>query len=188
MRPAPGDPTRAPWRELQELLAGYFEAQARGLLTAEFVLSDRSGEEFGWLQVHGPEGAELKLGSMRAEIERAARSRYRVLTGGAETLAAEPARNTSGTLEVRCGNRVYETRLDLLRNTAAARSPGAEAAARIAGGLSNRSYKAVFDVGDEDSLPVAVFLLYHTVALRRRAFLAGARGSPKLVEGPSVPD
>jgi uncharacterized protein len=188
MRPAPGDPTLAPWRELQERLAGYFEARAPGLLAAEFVLSDRSGEKFGWLRVHGPEGAELKVGSMSAEIERAARSRYRVLTGGAETLAVEPARNTSGTLEVRCGNRVYEIRLNLLRNTAVARSPGAEAAARIAGGLSNRSYKAVFDVGEEGSLPVALFLLYHTIALRRRAFLAGARGSYELVGGPSVPD
>jgi hypothetical protein len=32
-------------------------------------------------------------------------------------------------------------------------------------------------VGDEGSLPVAVFLLYHTVALRRRAFLTGAKGA-----------
>jgi hypothetical protein len=78
-------------------------------------------------------------------------------------------------LKIRCGNRTYEARLNLLRNTAVACSSGGEEAARIAGGLTNRSYEAVFDVEDEGSLPVAVFLLYHTVALRRRAFLAGTK-------------
>ncbi|MDP8949795.1 MAG: hypothetical protein M3N00_06070 [Actinomycetota bacterium] len=176
MRPTPEDP--ASWRELRERLAGYFAARARGLLASEFVLSGRSGEEFGRLRVHGPGGAELETGSTRANIERTARSRYRMLIGGAQTLVAEPARSTSsGALEVRCGNRTFEARFNLLRNTAVARSSGGEEAARIAGGLTNRSYEAVFDVGDEGSLPVAVFLLYHTVALRRRAFLAGAKGN-----------
>jgi hypothetical protein len=176
MRFAPEDPTLAPWRELRERLAGYFAARAPGLLASEFVLSNRSGEAFGRLRVHGPGGAELETGSTNAEIERTARSRYRILVGGAETLVAEPARSTSGALAVRCGPRTYEARLNLLRNTAVACSPGGEEAARIAGGLTNRSYEAVFDEGDEGSLPVAVFLLYHTVALRRRAFLAGAEG------------
>jgi hypothetical protein len=164
------DPTLAPWRELREHLAGYFAARSRGLLAAEFVLSGRSGEEFGRLQVHGPAGAELEAGSTRAKIERTGRSRYRMLTGGAETLVAEPG--ASGTLEVRCGNRTYEARSNLLRNTAVARSSGDEEAARISGGLTNRSYEAVFDAEDEGSLPVAVFLLYYTIALRRRVFLA----------------
>jgi hypothetical protein len=166
-----------PWRELQERLAGYFAARARGFLASEFVLSSRSGEEFGRLLVHGPVGAELETGSARAKIEHTARSRYRILTDGTETLVAKPARSTSGALEVRCGLRTYDTRLNLLRNTAVARSPGGGEAARIAGGLTNRSYEAIFDVGDEGSLPVAVFLLYHTVALRRRGFLAGAKAA-----------
>ncbi len=165
-----------PWRELRERLAGYFAARAQGFLASEFVLSSRSGEEFGRLQVHGPGGAELKTGSTRAKIERTAPSRYRILADAAETLVANPARSTSGALEVRCGDRTYDARLDLLRNTAVARSSGGGEAARITGGLTNRSYEAVFDPGDEGSLPVAVFLLYHTVALRRRAFLAGAKG------------
>jgi hypothetical protein len=176
VRPAPEDPTLAPWRGLQERLTGYFAARSQRLLVSEFVLSGRSGEEFGRLLMHGLEGAELKTGSMRAEIEYTSRSRYRMLTGGAETLVARPA-GSSGTLKVRCGNQVYEAWLSLLRNTAAARSSGGAEAARIAGGLTNRSYEGVFDVEDEGSLPVAVFLLYHTVALRRRAFMAGARGS-----------
>ena len=168
------DPTLAPWMELRERLAGYFAARARGLLALEYVLSNRSGEEFGRLRVHGPEGAELEIGGARAEIERTARSRYRMMTGGAQTLVAEPARSTA--LEVRCENRVYEARLNLLRNTAVARSPRSQEAARIVGGLTNRSYEIDFDAADEGSLPVAVFLLYHAAALRRRAFLAGAKG------------
>jgi hypothetical protein len=169
------DPTLAAWKELGERLAGYFAARARGLFALEYVLSSRSGERFGRLRVHGPEGAELEVGSTRAEIERTARSRYRMLTGGAQTLVAEPARSTA--LEIRCENRVYEARINLLRNTAVARSSGGREAARIVGGLTNLSYETDFDAADEGSLPVAVFLLYHTAALRRRAFLVGAKGS-----------
>jgi hypothetical protein len=175
MEPVPEDLMLAPWKDLRERLAGYFATRAKGLLSSEFVLSSRSGEEFGRLRVQGPGGAELATGSMRVKIERSARSRYRVLTGGAETLVAESA-GTSSVLRVRCGERTYEARLNLLRNTAVARSSGDEEAVRIAGGLANRRYEVVFDVGDEGSLPVAFFLLYHTVALRRGAFLAGAKG------------
>ena len=162
-----------PWRDLRERLAGYFAARAQGLFGSEFVLSSRSGERFGRLQVHGPGGAELETGGARAKIERTAPSSYRILTDAAETLVAN---STSGALELRCADRAYFARLNLLRNTAVARYSGGGEAARIAGGLTNRSYEAVFDPGDEGSLPVAVFLLYHTVALRRRAFLAGAKG------------
>ncbi len=165
-----------PWRELGGRLAGYFAARARGLLASEFVLSCRSGGEFGRLQVHGPRGADLEAGSTRAKIERTARSRYRILTGAAETLVANAAPGASGALELRCAGRTYDGRLDLLRNTAVARNSGGEEAARIAGGLTNRGYEAVFDQGEEGALPVALFLLYHTVALRRRAFLAGTKG------------
>ncbi len=170
MRPMPEEPTLLPWRRLQEHLAGYFAARARGLLASEFALSSRDGEEFGRLRVYGLEGAEFEAGDMRAAIERTARSRYRMLTGDAETLVTQPA----GSL--RCGNHLYETRFDLLRNAAVARSSGGEEAARIVGGLTNLSYEASFDAGDEGSLPVAVFLLYRIAALRRQAFLAGARG------------
>jgi hypothetical protein len=175
MESVPVDLTLAPWRVLRERFAGYFAARAQGLLASEFVLSNRSGEEIGRLRVHGPGGAELEVGSTRVKIERTARSRYRVLTGDAETLVAEFS-GSSSALSVRCGNRTYGARLNLLRNTAVARSSGDEEAARIAGGLTNRSYEAVFDAGDEGSLPVAAFLLYYTVVLRRRAFLAGAKG------------
>jgi hypothetical protein len=164
-----------PWSPLREHLAGYFAARARGLLASEFALSSRDGEEFGRLRIHGLEGAELEAGNLSATIERAARSRHRMLTGGTETLAAEPA-GPSGASKVRCADRTYEARFNLLRNTAAARSFEGEEAARIAGGLTNLRYEVFFEAGNEGSLPVAVFLLYRIVALRRRVFLAGARG------------
>jgi hypothetical protein len=172
MRPMPEDPTLA---RLQEHLAGYFAARARGLLASEFVLSSRSGEEFGRLQINGPEGAHFEAGNAKATIERTARSRYRMLIDDTETLVVELA-GPSGTPKVRCGNRLYETRFDLLRNAAVARSSGGEVAARVAGGLTNLRYEAYFDEADEGSLPVALFLLYRVVALRRRAFLAGVGG------------
>lgn len=175
MSSAPVNPPLAPWRGFQERLAGYFAARASGLLASGFALSSRNGEEFGRLRIHGEEGAEFEAGSTKATIERTARSRYRMLTDDAETLVVEPA-GSWGTSRVGCGDRSYEVRLSLLRNAAVARSSGGEEAARITGGLTNLSYEAFFEPGDEGSLPVAVFLLYRTVSLRRRAFLAGARG------------
>jgi hypothetical protein len=124
--------------------------------------------------VDGPEGARFEAGDVRATVERLASSRYRMLAGGAEVLA-----ETAGSAdapEVRCGDRVYEARLGLVRNAAVAHSPVGSEAAHIAGGLTNRSYEVSFDAKDEGSLPLAVFLLYRIVELRRRAFLTGAGG------------
>jgi hypothetical protein len=178
MRPAPspeGSPF-APWSRLREALAGSFAARARGLLASEFILLNQGGEEFGRLRIDGPEGGELEAGDLRAVIERVPRSGHKMLTGGAQTLVAQPV-GSSDTLEIRCGDRRYEARLSLLRNTAVARVPDGGEAARVTGGLTNRSYEAVFDTEDDGSLPAAVFLLYHTVALRRRVYRAGATGS-----------
>ena len=46
---------------------------------------------------------------------------------------------------------------------------------RVTGGLTNRNYEAVFDTDDEGSLPVAIFLLYLLVALRREAYTVGQK-------------
>src|SRR5215218_2877115 len=70
MRSMPEDSTSAPWSVLQEHLAGYFAARARGLLASEFVLSSRSGEEFGRLHIREPEGAHFEAGNLEATIER----------------------------------------------------------------------------------------------------------------------
>ena len=175
MRFESGDSTPSPWSWLLEALAGSFSARARGFLASEFILLNRSGEEFGQLQIHGLTDAEVEAGDVRAAIEGAPPARHRMLTGDAETLVAEPL-GSPDTLKIRCGSRRYEAHLNLLRNTAVARSSGGEEAARVTGGLTNRHYEAVFDAEDEDSLPVAVFLLYYTVALRSRAYRTGARG------------
>jgi hypothetical protein len=175
MTPAPQDPALAPWKRLREDLAGYFAARTRGLLAPEIALAGRDGEEFGRLRMPGPEGAELEAGDVRASIERAAPSRHRMLTGDAEVLVADTV-GAADVSEVRCGDRLYEVRLGLLRNVAVARSPDGVEVARVTGGLTNRSYVASFDAGDEGSLPVVVFVLYRLVALRRRAFLADAGG------------
>lgn len=176
MEPASRQAALAPWEGLRNALAGSFSARPEGLIAPNFVLFDREGTAFGRLFVHEQAGAELDAGPLRARIERLAGSRYRMLTGETETLVAEPA-GSSTVLEITCADRRYEARISLLRNTAVARAPdGAETAqtARATGGLLGRGYDALFDAGDERSLPVAVFLLYHAAALRRRVFQAGS--------------
>jgi hypothetical protein len=173
MSPMPEDQTFAPWRRLGETLAGSFAARARGLLASEYAVLDRDGEEVGRLRIHGSEGAQLRAGDLEARIERIARSRYTMLSGGAEILTSGLA---GASLEIRCLDRLYEVRLSLLRNTAEAGPAGREVVARIKGGLTNRSYEVSFDVADEGSLPVAFFLLYRTIAHRREAYRAGQIG------------
>jgi hypothetical protein len=170
MRPAPQDP--APWEQLEERLTGYFAAGARGLLAPELVLSTRNGAEFGRLRVDGPEGGRFEAGEARATIERGAGSRYRMLDGDGKVLVEETA-GPADAPQLRCGGRLYEARLGLLRNAAVARFPGGSETARVAGGLTHRRYEVFFDAGDRGSLPLAVFLLFRIVALRRRAFLTG---------------
>jgi hypothetical protein len=174
MSPMPEDPAPAPWRRLGETLAGSFAARARGLLASDFAVLDREGEEVGSLRIDWSEGADLRMGDLRARISRAGRSRYTMLSGGTEILTAESA---GASLEIRCPEQLYEVRLSLLRNTAEAGPPGGGVVARIKGGLTNRSYEASFDVDETCSLPAAFFLLYRTVALRREAYRAGLKGS-----------
>ena len=168
MSPMPEDQTLAPWRRLGETLAGSFAARARGLLASDFAVLDREGEEVGRLRINGSEGAQLEAGPLEARIQRVARSRYTMLSGGAEILTAGSA---GASLEIRCLDRPYEVRLSLLRNSTEAATRG-KVTVRIKGGLTNRNYEASFDVDEEGSLPVAFFLLYRIVALRREAYRA----------------
>jgi hypothetical protein len=172
MSPMHEDPVLTPWRRLGETLEGSFAARARGLLAADFAILGREGKEIGRLEIHGAEGAELGAGYLEARIERSALSGYTMLTDGAEILTAEPL-GAWNAPEIKCLDRLYQGRLSLLRNTAEAGPAGARTTLRITGGLTNRNYEAVFDAADEGSLPVALFLLYLTVALRRRAYLTG---------------
>ena len=165
-----------PWRRLGETLEGYFAARARGLLAPDFAFLAREGEEIGRLEIHGAEGAELGAGDLEARIERSALSGYTMFTDGAEILTAEP-RGAWNAPEIKCLDSLYLGRLSLLRNTARAGPGGERATVRVTGALTNRTYEAVFDAGDEGSLPVAFFLLYLTVALRRKAYLTDTKGS-----------
>ncbi len=176
MSPVPEDQTLAPWTELRETLAGSFTARARGLLASDFALLDRGGREIGRLKIYGPEGADLEAGELRARIERAPPRRYAMQAGGTQVLSAETAASPAA-MRIRRAERVYEANLALLRNTAEARLPTGDSAARVAGGLTNRRYEVAFDADDEGALPVAVFLLYRLVALRRGAYLTGAGGA-----------
>ena len=169
------DPTLASWRRLGEILEGSFVARGRGLLASEFAILRREGEEIGRLEVHGTEGAELGAGYLEARIERSAISGYRMLTDDAVILTAKPP-GAWNEPEIECLESLYQGRLSLLRNTAEAGSAGQRVTVRITGGPTNRNYEAVFDADDEGSLPVAIFLLYLTVTLRREAYLTGTKG------------
>jgi hypothetical protein len=170
MSPMQEGPT--PWRRLGETLEGYFAARARGLLAPDFAILAREGEEIGRLEIHGAEGAELAAGDLEARIERSALSGYTMFTDGAEILTAEPRRAWNAP-EIECLDRLYQGRLSLLRKTARAGPAGERVTVRITGGLTNRNYEAVFDAGNAGSLPIAFFLLYLTVTLRRKAYLTG---------------
>ncbi|HEX5915575.1 MAG TPA: hypothetical protein VFY54_20930 [Rubrobacter sp.] len=164
-----------PWRRLGETLEGSFAARARGLLAPGFAILGKEGEEIGRLEIHGAEGAELGAGDLEARIERSAPSGYTMLTDGVEILAAEPL-GAWNAPQIECLDRLYRGRLSLLRNTAEAGPAGERATVRITGGLTNRKYDAAFHAGDEGSLPVALFLLYLTVVLRRKAYLTDMKG------------
>lgn len=174
MSPVPEDPTPPSWLELRETFAGFFTASARGLLASDFALLDRGGRELGSLRVHEQEGALLEAGRLGVKIERATPSRYTMLAGNSEILSAGSA-GGPGVMNVRCGGRPYAASLSLLRNTADARMASGETVARITGGFGNRRYEAFFDAEDECSLPVAVFLLFRLVTLRRSAYRTVAR-------------
>jgi hypothetical protein len=169
MCPMQEDPTLTSWRRLGEILEGSFAARARGLFAPDFAILGREGEKIGRLEIHGAEGAELGAWHLEARIERSALSGYTMLTDGAEILTAEGLGAWSAP-EMKCLDRLYQGRLSLLRNTAEAGPAGERATVSITGGPTNRNYEAVFDAGDKGSLPVAFFLLYLTVALRRKAY------------------
>jgi hypothetical protein len=170
MSPMQKDPAPEPWRKLSETLAGHLMVCARGLLASEFILLDRENMEIGDLEIHGLRGAELKAGDAQARIERLSPSRYRMLSSGAEILTSA---GDATSPEITYLNHPYEASLSLLCNKAEAGRPGHNATIRIKGGLTNRNYEAFFEPGDEGSLPVAFFLLYRLVSLRREAYRAG---------------
>jgi hypothetical protein len=172
MSPVPEDQTLVPWAELREALPGSFTARARGPFASNFAFLDPQGREVGRLRLYGPEGAVLEAGSLVVRIERTAPRRYAMLDGGTQILSAKTA-DSPDAMRIRYAERLYEADLALLCNTAETHSPAGGRAARVTGGLTNRRYEVTFDAEDAGSLPVAIFLLYRLVALRRGAYRAG---------------
>jgi hypothetical protein len=168
MCPMPRDPE--PWRRLRETLEGRFTARARGLLASEFVLLDREGARIGKLDLHGRAGADLAAGDVEARIARVGRYGHAMLSSGEEILTSTGDPTSPG---ITSHNHPYETSLSLLRNKAEAGPAGNTTTVRINGGLTNRNYEATFEPGDQNSLPVALFLLYHLISLRREAYVTG---------------
>lgn len=163
----------ASWNELARILGGSFAARARGVVSPELVLLTEAGDPFGHLAAGEAGRAHLQAGGLAAWIEPRPGPAYGMTTGAEETLTAETT-DSPVTLALRAGDHAYEARISLLRNSATARSSDGREAARVSGGLTNRRYRAAFDPRDPDSLPVAVFLLHRTFALRSRAYRAGS--------------
>jgi hypothetical protein len=168
MGPMPRD--TEPWRKLRETLDGRFTARARGLLASEFVLFDDEGSQIGSLDIHGPAGADLTAGDVGARIERVGRHGYAMLSSGEEILTSTGDPTSPG---ITSHNHPYTTNLFLLRNKAEAGPNEHTTTIRITGGLTNRNYEASFEPGDENSLPIALFLLYHLISQRRSAYVTG---------------
>jgi hypothetical protein len=167
MSPMPRDPD--PWRKLRAALDGRFTARARGLLASEFVLLDSEGARIGKLDIHGPAGADLTAGDVEAQIERVGRHRYAMLSSGEEILTSTGDPTSP---EITSHNHPY-TSLSLLRNKAEAGPNEHTTTIRITGDLINRNYEASFEPENENSLPIALLLLYLLISLRRKAYVTG---------------
>lgn len=165
----------ASWNGLARALGGSFTARARGVVSPELILLTEAGEPFGRLSADEglPGGTRLEAGALEARIEARPGGAYGMTTDAGEVLTAETA-GPASLLAVRSGGDAYEARISPLRNGATARSSDGREAARVSGRLAGRRYGIFFDPKDAASLPVAVFLLNHTFALRRAAFRAGS--------------
>src|SRR5215210_9019617 len=157
------------WNLLQEELGGSFTACALNLLLSKFTLLSSEGKEFGQLRLHGLSVAEFESGDYAATLKRLGRS-YRMVAGGEEVLAAIPRGRSIDELEMSCGGQTYEAKSSFFRNLATASYPGGEKAVRLSGGLTSRSYEALFATENTGVLPITIFLLWHLVTNRGRVY------------------
>ncbi|CAN5599948.1 hypothetical protein BH24ACT18_BH24ACT18_17680 [soil metagenome] len=161
------------WEDLASTLGGSFAARARGVVTPELILLTPAGEPFGRLTAGEAGRTHLQAGDLAAWIEPRADATYGMTTGDENILTAEPT-DSPAFLMLRSGERRYEARISLLRNRATATASVGNETVRLSGGLTNRRYRATFDPRDPASLPIAVFLLHHTVTLRSKAYRTGS--------------
>ena len=150
-----------------------FTARACGLLASEFILLGFDGEELARLRLRGSSRAEYVPDEDYAATFEVSGRRYRMVVEGEEMLVAEPKERSIDEFEISCDDRTYEARISFFRNLAVASRPDGERAVRLSGGLTGRSYEALLAAEDSCALPVAVFLLWHIVANRRRTYLTG---------------
>ena len=167
--------------DLRRNLGGSFTARARGLLATEFALLGPNSEEFGRLRLTGVSGAEFRSESYAAAFEASGR-RYRMVADGEEVLTGGPKIRSIDELEICCSGQAYEARVSFFRNLVVALYPGGERAVRLSGGLMGRSYHVLF-TEDRCAFPVAIFLLWHIAANRRRAYRAGSPTKGGLCKG-----
>ena len=167
--------TASSWgHDLQRSLKGSFTARRRGLLATKLALLGPGDERFGWLRLRGHSVAGFESEGYAATLTMSG-AHYRMVADGKEVLTAAPKARSVDELEVSCGGRTYEARASFFRNLAVASYRGSgEGAALISGGLTGRNYEAVFAAEDACALPVAVFLLWHLAANRRRAYRMGS--------------
>jgi hypothetical protein len=157
---------------LRQSLDGAFTARADGLLASGFALLDRDGREFGRLCLATARGAELRLGEQAVKLEVSGR-RLRMVADHEEMLVGTPKAHSIDELVLSSGDRAYDARFSFFRNRATASRPGGGESARLSGGITGRSYQAIFDASDTCALAVAVFILWHLTTNRRRVYLAG---------------
>ncbi len=163
------------WYNLQQSLGDSFTARARGLLTTEFTLLDFEGKKFGRLQLRGLSIAEFESGGHSAVLTQTEGS-YRMAAEGEEMLVAAPKAQSIDKLEISCRGRTYKAHVSFFRNLAVASCGGGDGrAVRVSGGFVSRSYQILFAPDDECTLPTSVFLLWHLVANRRRAYRLGSQ-------------
>lgn len=160
----------APWISLQRKLAGGLTARPLGLLAVEYSLLDLDGVEFGQFTQDRSGKAEFEAESLKARIERHANATYRMVSSGDEILTAAPMERSADHLRIGCNGRVYEARINLLRNSAAAYSGDSMEITRLTGGFFRRGYEASFEVEAAGAMPITVMLLYHTATVRRRVY------------------
>lgn len=171
MNAIPQIPPPAAWEELREQLAGSFTARSRGLLSNIFILY-KNGLEVGRLTSDGRRGAEFATGTLKAEIENIPDGGYTLFSGGHRVLRAVPQTSSLDALEITRGNGVYQARISFLRNEAEAFSTAGRETVLLKGNVTGRKYEVIVDKADPGALPVAVLLLYHTIALRKRVYVA----------------
>jgi hypothetical protein len=155
--------------DLRRDLRGSFTARACSLLAQAFILLDPVGEVFGRLRFNGASDVEFRSEGCVVVFEASGRS-YRMVVDGEEVLVADPKGWPRSELNISCGDQSYEARVSFFRNLAIASHPDGETVVRLSGGLTGRRYEILYSTEAEYALLVAVFLLWHVVVNRRRAY------------------